>query len=228
MSSDITIRPTIQAVEELYGVLNNHFFDGELPQPVITISPESKGRKLGWCSAKPVWDDSDRFLDNESLGMLSEEDAKELFSRGYYEINICPEYLCRDEMELYETLLHEMCHLYNATMGVKDTSNSGFYHNRRFKETALKHGLNVYKVAKYGWAKTELTHESFVYVTGYAKGKDSPIFRKREPAFQKEKKSSTRTFICPGCGLKIRVTKGGEINIRHEDCGTVFEEVQEN
>ena len=223
--TSITIRPTIKAAEELYDTLNQHFFDGELPKPVITISPDKKGRALGWCSAKPVWDDSERFLNDDALSRLSQDEVDELFSRGYYEINICPEYLCRDEMEIYETLLHEMCHLYNAVHGIKDTSNNGFFHNRKYKAAAEAHGLDVFKDEKYGWSRTALSYEAQTYISEYAGGKDSPIFRKRSPKLEQDKKSSTRTFVCPGCGLKIRSTKGGNINIRHEDCGVMFVEV---
>jgi hypothetical protein len=65
------------ALEELYrifNILNEDKFDGELPEPVITIQ-KTKGRTLGHFTVDRVWVDKN----NEE----SEEDS-------YYEINVDP------------------------------------------------------------------------------------------------------------------------------------------
>lgn len=220
-----TIRPMIEEAEKIVEVLNMHFFDGSLPTPVITIAPHPKGKALGWCSSKKVWDDTERFVSDESLIQMSPEELEEMMDSGYYEINLCPEYLSRDIMEVYETLLHELVHLYNAQRGIKDTSNHGYYHNEQFKAACAMHGLNCEKMARYGWAKTSLSEEAFVLLADYAESSGSPIFRKRLPE-QKQggRKSVSRTFTCPGCGIKVRVTKGGTITLTHNECGCEFVE----
>ena len=79
---------------------------------------------------------------------------------GHYEINLCAEYLNRPFEETCGTLLHEMVHLQNLQDGVQDTSRSGLYHNKKFRETAEAHGLTVEKGEKYGWHKTTLNPEA--------------------------------------------------------------------
>ena len=39
----------------------------------------------------------------------------------------------------------------NLQNKVQDTSRSGMYHNKKFKEVAEKHGLTVEKDSKYGY-----------------------------------------------------------------------------
>ena len=96
-----------------------------LERPVITVSPDTTSGAYGWCTSWKAWGSS--------------EDKE----KGYYEINICSEYLTRSFEEIAETLLHEMVHLQNIKDGVQDTSRSGKYHNRKYKQAAEAHGLNV-------------------------------------------------------------------------------------
>ena len=53
--------------------------------------------------------------------------------------------------------------------GVQDTSRSGTYHNKKFKETAEAHGLTVEKGEKYGWHKTALSPEALEFVQSLGK-----------------------------------------------------------
>jgi hypothetical protein len=48
------------------------------------------------------------------------------------------------------TLLHEGVHVWNNLNGVRDCSNRGRYHNRRFAEVALQLGLSVEKDDRFG------------------------------------------------------------------------------
>lgn len=59
-----------------------------------------------------------------------------------------------------------MVHLYNLQIGVQDTSRSGTYHNKKYKEAAEQHGLIVDKDSKYGWTKTSLNDEAKAFVEG--------------------------------------------------------------
>lgn len=62
-----------------------------------------------------------------------------------------------------------MVHLQNLQDGVQDTSRSGTYHNKKFKETAEAHGLTVEKGEKYGWHKTALSPEALEFVQSLGK-----------------------------------------------------------
>ncbi len=58
------------------------------------------------------------------------------------------------------TLLHEMVHHYCFLNDIKDTSNNGVYHNRKFKEEAEKRGLIIDKAQTIGWSLTTLKDET--------------------------------------------------------------------
>lgn len=118
-----TIRTEIEALEALFDRLNDQFFGGELERPIITVAPGIRvkgGINYGWCTSWRAWHDGD------------EADCDE--ADGYYEINISAETLQRPVLDTVDTMTHEMVHLFNLLMGVKDTSRAGTYHNRRFKK----------------------------------------------------------------------------------------------
>ena len=52
--------------------------------------------------------------------------------------------------------------------GIKDTSNNGVYHNRRFKEQAEAHGLTVDHHEKYGWTITSPSEELLDFIMSLA------------------------------------------------------------
>ena len=132
--NEVSLKPVIDELETLFSKFNKAFFEGKLEKPVITVSPDHTRVAYGWCTGWKAWQDGTK-------------------EGGYYEINLCAEYLNRPLEETCGTLLHEMVHLLNLQDGVQDTSRSGTYHNKKFKETAEAHGLIVEKGEKYGWHK---------------------------------------------------------------------------
>ncbi len=196
----------IAKLEELFQLFNNRFYSGKLDQPVITVSPDTTSGAYGWCTGWKAWKS-----DSES------EDE------GYYEINICAEYLKRPFPEICETLLHEMVHLHNLYEGMKDTSRGGTYHNKLYKAAAEEHGLKVDKDSKYGWTLTSLNDEAAIYIASLNQN-TFDFQRSKIPAFMKKgsgKGSSSRKYVCPLCGCIIRATK--EVNVVCGDCDVLFE-----
>lgn len=132
-----------QLYAELYRAFdffNNAFAENKLPKVVITIQESGRRNAYGWFG-NGFW--SDR-LAGDSVP----------------EINLSAEYLSRGSDGLLETLLHEMAHLWNATVEkVKDCS-SGQYHNKNFKIAAERFGLKVERDGTRGWAYTSLTDDS--------------------------------------------------------------------
>ena len=132
-----------QLYTELYRAFdhfNNVFADGKLPKVVITIQESGKRNAYGWFG-NGFWTDR-------------------LAGEAVPEINLSAEYLSRGPRGILETLLHEMAHLWNATVeNVRDCS-SGQYHNKNFKTAAERFGLEVERDGRRGWAYTKLTEES--------------------------------------------------------------------
>lgn len=137
-----------QLYSELYrafDVFNEVFADNKLPKVVITIQESGRRNAYGWFG-NGFWTDR-------------------LAGDAVPEINLSAEYLSRGPRGLLETLLHEMAHLWNATVeNVKDCSG-GQYHNKRFKEAAERFGLEVSRDGKRGWAYTKLTDVSDKAIT---------------------------------------------------------------
>lgn len=204
-----SLQPVIEKLERLFSIMNNRFYNGELQQPVITVSPDTTKGAYGWCTSWKAWKKA-----------IEGEESKE--DEGYYEINICAEYLSRPFEQIAETLLHEMVHLYNLQIGVQDTSRSGTYHNKKFKETAEQHGLICESSGKYGYSQTKLNEDAATFINQYQE-KKFELFRKSIPKIKgKSKNQSSRKYVCPGCGCIIRATK--EVHVVCADCNMEFEE----
>lgn len=202
MEESNSLQLVIGKLEDLFEVFNQKFFNNELVKPVITVSPDTTKGAYGWCTAWKAW--------------RNDQD-----SDGYYEINLCAEYLSRPFEETCGTLIHEMVHLINLQNGIQDTSRSGMYHNKKFKETSEKHGLIVVKSEKYGWCITKLSKESLEFVK-LLDEQSFKLYRSKIPKIKTSSSSSSRKYVCPCCETIIRATK--EVNVKCGDCGILFEE----
>lgn len=202
--NEVSLKPVIEELESLFSKFNKAFFEGKLEKPVITVSPDHTRGAYGWCTGWKAWQDGTK-------------------EGGYYEINLCAEYLNRPFEETCSTMIHEMVHLLNLQDGVQDTSRSGMYHNRKFKETAEAHGLTVEKGSKYGWHITTLTPATLTFVQSLNKQGFS-LVRPKINAMKgaKSSGSSSRKYVCPGCGLIIRATK--EVHVICAECELEFVE----
>ena len=133
--------------QELYNELyrafdhfNARFADNKLPKVVITIQESGRRNAYGWFG-DAFWTDR-------------------LAGDAVPEINLSAEYLSRGSRGLLETLLHEMAHLWNATVANVRDCSGGQYHNKHFKAAAEQFGLEVSRDGTRGWAYTKLTDES--------------------------------------------------------------------
>jgi len=198
-----SLQQVIGKLENLFSKFNEHFYNGELQSPVITASPDHTKGAYGWCTGWKAWKD--------------EKDG------GFYEINLCAEYLSRPFLDVCETLIHEMVHLYNLQKEVKDTSRGGTYHNVKFKDAAVAHGLTVEKT-KSGWSKTALTDEAAEWLTAeFGEETKFSLYREKMAKVKgAKKKSSSRKYVCPMCGTIIRATK--EVRVTCSECDEEFEE----
>jgi hypothetical protein len=89
--NEVSLKPVIEELENLFSKFNARFFADKLEKPVITVSPDHTRGAYGWCTGWKAW--------------KAGEDE------GHYEINLCAEYLNRPFEETCGTLIHEMVHL---------------------------------------------------------------------------------------------------------------------
>lgn len=183
-----SLTTVIDQLEDLFLKLNIQLFGSCLEKPIITVAPDRTGGAYGWCTSWKAWED----------GTVD----------GYYEINICAEYLDRPLEEICATLLHEMVHLFNLQRGVKDCSRNGYYHNKQFKKTAEAHGLIVEKTRSRGFAETALALATLKFVKTI-EAEDFTLVRPKLPA-PKGSSNSIR-YVCPTCGFIARTTRRGEL-----------------
>lgn len=194
-------------LNKMFDLLNEAYFENTLSRPTITI--QSTPKAYGHFSLR-----EDTWV--SKLGTT-------------HEINIGAGTLARPIEEVCATLLHEMVHYWNYQNGIQDCSRGNTYHNRRFKETAESRGLIVSHSDKYGWSHTSPSDSllEFILDNGLT---DILISRNEFAGFQMggtgthngtgaitpTKRSSTRKYTCPCCGMSVRATRA--VNIACVDC----------
>ncbi len=196
---------TINNMISLYEYWNTNYFQNELKVPVITVRQDERRNSYGWFISREIW----------TTGETDESSS---------EINMSSQFMNRSLDKIAETMLHEMCHQYAYSKGIRDTSRYGYYHNKKFKKIAEEHGLRVGNSGSYhGWCITELTEEAqnklkdfvfkgkILYDSSYAYDPNnfgSFVVENDEKSKKRVlKKSSTRKYCCPCCCQSIRATK---------------------
>ena len=123
----------------------------------------------------------------------------------------------------------------------RDVSNNGYYHNKKFKETAEAHGLAFSHHHTYGWTVTDLTPETAAWIAGQPELSDIAAYRqatiwikgKGEGEGDDDGETTTTPkgghdtgrnrsikYVCPKCGAIIRATK--PVNAVCGDCNVAF------
>ncbi len=202
-----------QYLNKVFKLINSEYFDNELEMPTITI--QSTVGAYGHVTTSKVW--------------------KIESGKASYELNIGADYLDRPIENIVATLIHEGCHLYAMQNGIKDTSNRGVYHNKRFKALAEDRGLIIEKHSRYGWTITTpseatinfcidndlqevlITRHTGITFTGVGTGKNGNGTPVKPTA---PKKGNSIKWICPCCGAIVRSTK--ILNIVCGDCNEKF------
>lgn len=186
------------AFMKMFNLFNEHYFENKLPKVIITFESGYKKGAFGWIYTKPTW----------------EQSRQERFN-----INISSDFLDRDIYSVMATLLHEMCHLYALENSIKDTSRAGIYHNKKFKEIAESHGLEVFEEDKIGFGRTKPTEETKSFIDSNS-GVISFEVKKMRPVEkeggEEKPKQSRRKYVCPCCGTQITATK--EVRVICGDC----------
>ena len=194
-------------LEEVFDVLNKKYFESALQKIAITIqsTPRAHGHFTTWDS----WNDGNKMIK---------------------EINIGAESLNRSVPEIVATLLHEMVHYYCNVNDIKDTCKNGYYHNKRFKKECEARDLSISFYRGIGFSVTAPTLSIYNLVSEMKWNDRINLYRRRSSEIvldpgnangkktkgHETKKSSTRKYICPKCGMSVRATK--EVRIACVDC----------
>lgn len=193
---------------KMFNQINSDFFENQLPKVVITFESGFKKGAYGWITTIKDWKQG-----NEER----------------YHINISSDYLDRPINNIMSTLIHEMCHLYAIENDIQDTSRSGIYHNKRFKQIAESHGLFVDEADKIGWSVTSLTPKTEKYIENVCPISEIRIIKKRPSTCgctKPKNKQSSRKYICPSCGLIVRATKDCRISCLDCSCEMELEQAE--
>lgn len=139
----ISITEMTKELERVTDALNNKYFEGQLPDLLVTIQSYSKNVCTGWFYPE-------KWIDEEG--------------NKYHEINIVAEFLNRNIPEIITTLQHQLIHVYCYENGITDVSRKNRYHNVRFKEEAEKRGLVCKKDTELGFIFTGRSKDFEDYV----------------------------------------------------------------
>jgi len=124
-----------KVLTDAYNHFNTRFAESKLKDALITVQSVGRKRAYGWF-AQNAWRDKD--------------------NKSFHEINIGAEHFKRSNEDIFETLLHEMAHLWNHQNGIDDCTPTQ-YHKKTFAEAAKRFGLSCEKMGRFGYAKTGLT-----------------------------------------------------------------------
>ena len=100
---------------------------------------------------------------------------------------------------------------------IKETSRGGSYHNKKFRDIALSHGLIVKHSKKHGWSITEPSNSLLQFIE---KNELNSLYAVGGITVKKEihKNIHNCKYSCPKCGQSVRATK--IVNIICGDCNT--------
>lgn len=214
MKQTVKTSRTAGYLEKIFRACNEHYFNGELTEPIITVSPTAGA--YGHCSVNKIW--------SKSTGETVRE------------INISSESFDRPIEEIVATMIHEMVHLYHTEKGIQDCSRNFTYHNKIFKEKAEQCDLRIEKHPTYGWTITYPTDKLMEFILSqgwseiamsraksYAFGIRPPKGGNGTDATEPPVKAKTSwRWHCPKCGIIVRSTKDLTGKIRCVDCDEIM------
>lgn len=196
---------------KIFDIANDNLFNNELKQCQITIQSRGKKKCMAWCTVNKIW----RTVTNTT--------------EDYYEINICAEYT-DGGIQVIESLLHEMVHLYNIQHDIKDV-NGRQRHLEPFRDECIEIGLNCEATnkSKNNWNLTSLSDSLIDKIENdWIKNKNINynvfnIAREDCENTKKQGQSTKHTFLwhCPQC--KQRIKGDEQLEVICAKCNKKFE-----
>ena len=189
------INETITHIDSMYQFFNKEL-GAQLPEKVVfTLIPNrGRSRYLGWFFGNR-WKQGEETI---------------------HEINIAPDFLNRTVDEIAETLIHEITHLKNNVLNIKDCLPNQ-YHNKAFKKQAEEFGLKVEKMKNKGYALTSLDERAKAIVEAYkikVLNGNNPFIIHRVSEVKITSKTTTKKSVAIDADLAEDVLKvnGGKLS----------------
>lgn len=128
-------------------------------------------------------------------------------SNAVHELMLSGQSLHRGAVPVFGTLLHEAVHVYCDSVGIKDTSRNGRWHNDRFRKVGEEFGLILTHSATIGWSTTDVPESTQAeYRAEIALIKKSlRTFRKPEPSALQTKKTTIRVGTVSGRKVTVPI-----------------------
>jgi hypothetical protein len=124
-----------------------------------------------------------------------------------------------------ETLLHEQVHLWQENFGEHQHKPGRVGHDTEFVEKCESLGLHPLPIIGCHMAVADGVFAQLMGELGIERPNDVP--RSNEPPkvdwFRPEKdkgRSTLKKWVCPECGLKVRMGIAGDPKLRHHTCET--------
>lgn len=117
-----------------------------------------------------------------------------------HELFLSGESLARGGRDTLGTIIHELAHAYCQANDIRDTSNAGRYHNKRFKTVAESFGLTIDHAPTVGHSVTTVSDSLATEYQETIAELDKAITSYRDPLMI-EKKTSPKPpqMGCPEC-----------------------------
>jgi len=187
-------------LDRAYDFFNAEFAEGVLPKAILTISRDTSKKAYGWFCPNG-WSDSSNY---DQIN----------------EITLCQSAFTRGTDEIFDTLLHEMAHMYNFVSHKKIVDCTRQQrHNKIFKTAAERFGLEVTSSTRFGYGHTslgqvakdaiaKLAPDYDVYALAAGMGAQISDEDKKDKAKAKAKVKTAAVIV--GKETKVKIKEGAE------------------
>ena len=175
-------------IDALYKTFNEKLFKNELPECIITL--QRKRNCCGYFSAE-------RFLNLDDTKTVKDE------------IALNPETFKRGQTEIMQTIVHEMCHLWQHHFGEKKSRT--VYHNKEWADKMESIGLIPSNTGAQGGKRTGQKMSDYPLEGGLflsVANKINKTIKWGSKIILKPKTENNKgTFVCPNCEQKAWAKK---------------------
>lgn len=201
-------------LDQAYKLFNKSLFDNQLPECIITLQRKNK-KNHGYFHEK-------RFV---SIADVKAKKKKKKFAD---EIALNPDqWLSKNELEVFQTLAHEMCHSWQRNLCEKQPRAG--YHDKVWGKKMEEIGLMPSNTGEPDGKKTGQQMMDYIIPNGKFEKLVTDFIKKNNIKFSSfllpsaaAKDRSKTKYICPSCDAKIWGKPG--MNVQCIDCDEIFQE----